>query len=295
MKNHILSKSWSWRARAWQPALVIIALLMLAPAGSAWEDRDERGNTGIFPAQAHPYGKSLAEWLGTYWRWYYAGANPAQGMVGDVLLMPLPVGDLISGTGTPADPALYRGKLEITVTEGTPFVLPEFAWVGERYQDYPTVPDDLPISDRVLLAGVYPKLTIDGKTVLSDANKAAYYVPVTPFDPIVVYPTPSSYGSVAALFFQGDGIVSKPLPLGRHVIHLYRDCTSFRPEPIPARRAALARSTTTPGSSRWSSRPTSFRPSLIPMGRATPNGLRSIGSGSFPCRLIGIRSTTRRR
>jgi hypothetical protein len=100
-------------------------------------------------------------------------------------------------------------------------VLPEFAWEGERYEGYPDVPDDVPMADSVLLAGVHPTLTIDGETVLSDANKSDYYIPPTYFDPIVVYPEPTSYGSVAAVFFQGDGVVFHPLSPGVHTIHLY--------------------------------------------------------------------------
>jgi hypothetical protein len=77
------------------------------------------------------------------------------------------------------------------------------------------------MDDAVALAGAHPVLTIDGLTVLSDENKAAFYVPVTPFDPILVYPAPSSYDSIAALSFQGVGIVGRPLSEGVHVIHLY--------------------------------------------------------------------------
>jgi hypothetical protein len=175
----------------------------------------------VFPPQSHPYGMSYADWLGTYWRWYYGGADPAQSKVGRVQLMPIPNGELVSGTGTPDDPALLRGKLEITLPPGTPFVLPAFAWIGERYDGYPAEPDDLPVADDVLLAGVHPNMTVDGLPVLTDANKEAYYVPPTPFDPIVVYPAPSSYGSVAAIFFQSAGIVTHPLPPGRHEIRLY--------------------------------------------------------------------------
>ena len=175
----------------------------------------------IVPPDATAYGKTLTEWLGAYWRWYYGGADPDQSKVGHVQLMPLPAGDQISGTGTPADPALYRGQLEITLPPGTPFVLPAFAWVGERYDGYPAEADDPPVSDSVLLGGVHPDFTINGLTVMSDANKADFYVPTTLFDPMVVYPTPTSYGSVAALFYQGCGFVCRPLPPGRHVIHLY--------------------------------------------------------------------------
>lgn len=202
-------------------ALVLTAAAAV-PAAQAREDRNERnGGPLIAPGNAHAYGASLTEWLSTYWRWYYSGADPAQSRVGRVQLLGLPNGTQVSGTGTPADPALLRGELEVTLTTGTPFVLPEFAWVWERYQGYPATPDDVPMADAVALGSAHPVLTIDGRTVLSEANKAAYYVPNTAFDPIVVYAAPSSYGSVAALSFQSLGVVGHPLPVGQHVIHLY--------------------------------------------------------------------------
>ena len=197
-------------------AVAAAAALLTALPGNA---QPGRGGPGIAPAHSHAYGKSLPEWLSTYWRWYYTGADPAESTVGQVRLMPLPAGTQISGTGTPADPALYRGQLDITLLAGTPFVLPEFAWVWERYNN--GTPDDVPMADAVALGGAHPVLTIDGRTVLSDANKAAYYVPDTAFNPIVVYPTPTSYGAIAALSFQGVGVVGEPLSVGKHVIHLY--------------------------------------------------------------------------
>jgi hypothetical protein len=198
-----------------------LALAMAANPALAGSPNPGNGAPRIAPPNSSAYGKTLTEWLGVYWSWFYGGADLAKSKVGEVQLMPLPAGELISGTGTPADPALYRGQLEITLPAGTPFVLPEFAWVGERYEGYPTVPDDPPMSDAVALGDVSITLTIDGKTVISDANKAAFYIPPTAFDPIVAYPTPSSYGSVAAVFFQGVGFVSPPLSVGVHVIHLY--------------------------------------------------------------------------
>jgi hypothetical protein len=77
------------------------------------------------------------------------------------------------------------------------------------------------MSDEVGLASGHPSLTIDGRTIITDANKAAFYIPATDFDPILVYPTPSSYGSVGAVSYQGVVFVSPPLTPGRHVIHLY--------------------------------------------------------------------------
>jgi hypothetical protein len=176
---------------------------------------------GVSPPCSHAFGKTLKEWLSIYWRWSYSGADMAKSKVNGVQLMPLPAGEQTGGTGTPADPAVYVGKLEITLHPGTPFVLPLYAWIRERYEGWPTVPDDPLMSEKVGLAIGHPCLRIDGRPIITDANKAAFYVPTTPFHPVVAYETPSSYGSVAAVSFQGVGFVSPPLPPGRHVIHLY--------------------------------------------------------------------------
>ena len=182
----------------------------------------------IAPPGSVAYGKSLTEWLSIYWRWSYGtGADITQSKVGIVQLMPIPAGDW-TGSGTLEDPWVAVGRLEITIPAGTPFVLPQFSWVGERYQGYPSVPDDPTMADECVLNYLRPTLTIDGITVMSEANMAAFYVPPTFFDPIVVYPEPTWYGAVAGVFFQGVGLVCQPLPVGVHEIHL------FEPYLLPA-------------------------------------------------------------
>jgi len=109
----------------------------------------------------------------------------------------------------------------LTLRAGTPFVLPLFAWSAERYEGYPAVPDDAPIDSAVALGSGHPTLTIDGVEVITDANKADYFVPVTTLDPIAEYPQPTDYGAVGAVSFQGVGVVVTPLSPGVHVIHLY--------------------------------------------------------------------------
>ncbi len=185
---------------------------------------EQGANTGaprIIPPNSVAYGKTLTEWLYAYWQWFYGGADPAASVINGVQLLPLPASEQLAGSWTPADPAYLKGTLEITLPAGTPFVLPEFSWVGERYAGYPAVPDDVPMDNAVALQDVSVNLTIDGKPVLLNANKAAFYIPPTYFDPIVMYPAPSSYGSVAAVFYQGVGFVSQPLPVGTHVIRLF--------------------------------------------------------------------------
>ena len=205
-------------------AIGALALIIgLAASFALAKDQTPNGNVPrISPPNSHAFGKTLTEWMGIYWQWFYGGADPAQSQVGNVQLMPLPNGTQTGGTGTPTDPAVYVGQLELTLGPGTPFVLPEYSWVRERYEGWPAVADDPLMSEDVGLAVGHPCLTIDGRTIITDANKAAYYVPTTAFDPIVVYPTPSSYGSVAAVSYQGVCFVSPPLTPGKHVIHLYR-------------------------------------------------------------------------
>jgi len=198
-----------------------LALAMAANLALAGSPNASPGASHIAAPNSSAFGNSLAEWMGIYWRWYYTGADLAQSKVGPVQLMPLPAGEQVSGSWTPEDPAVLVGQLEITLRPGTPFVLPEFSWVGERYEGYPTVPDDPPMDNEVALNAASINLTIDGQTVMSDANKAAFYVPPTDFDPIVQYPAPSDYGSVAAVFYQGVAFVGLPLTPGVHVIHLY--------------------------------------------------------------------------
>jgi hypothetical protein len=200
--------------------LVIVAVVLwVAPAGAA-----DTGVPRIAPPSSHAYGMTLPEWFGAYYRWYYGtDQNPALSMVGHVQLMPLPIGEQVPGS----DPPVFQGTREIALRPGTPFVLPLAGFVGERYATPdPGWPDDSPLPDDQLLEGIQPTLTIDGRVIVSEANKAAFYIPYTRFDPIVDYPVPTDYGSVAAIFFQGVGIVSPPLSVGTHVIHLYERYTT---------------------------------------------------------------------
>ena len=174
------------------------------------------------------YGKTLSEWLGIYWRWFYStDADPAQSMVGRVKLLPLPAGEAVVGAGTPEDPQLLRGQLKVTLRAGTPFVLPLAVWTAERYNN--NSPDEEGVPDADFLAGVSPHAFIDGRLVVSTATRRSLYVPLTAFDPIVTYPKASSYNSIAAIAYQGYGIVIRPLSVGTHVVHLYERYVIRRP------------------------------------------------------------------
>lgn len=70
-------------------------------------------------------------------------------------LLPIPVGELISGEFTPENPGYLRGEIDVELEPGTRFVLPCFAWVGERYLPELGLSNDPSIPDDLLLAGVW--------------------------------------------------------------------------------------------------------------------------------------------
>jgi hypothetical protein len=186
-------------------------------------------NPGIRPPNSCPYGKSLQEWLGDYWRWYYTGGAaetmPFRPGKAPMVFMPIPQGEQLSGDWTADNPAYLKGELQVTLPQGTAFVMPMFAWVAERYDpatgqpDDPSVPEDrLQFTVTGLDGTGLPVVTLDGEPILQ--NFWDYYVEPTPFDPIIEYPEASSYGSVAAISFQGVGFIPAPLTPGTHVLKL---------------------------------------------------------------------------
>jgi hypothetical protein len=199
-------------------AVVVAILTLLGVAGAAI------ASSPVLPRQSHAYGKSLTDWSETYWRWYYTGIKPTD--IGRVKLMPLPASEQTGGSWTPEDPAYLKGTVEVSLRPGTPFVLPFFGWTAERYDpdlgipDDPTIPNSQIQSMVTNLAGNGPPVvTLDGRRILKK-KFWDYYVGPEPFDPIVVYAAPSSYGSIAALSFQGVTIVVAPLTPGTHTLHL---------------------------------------------------------------------------
>jgi len=170
---------------------------------------------------ANAYQRDLPFWLETYWTWYLSGGAPEQSVVDGYKLLALPAGEAVSGSGTPEDPTVLKGSLEVTLPPGTPFVLPIYALLGETYKPELGYPDDQPFDDAWVLGSVEPTLTIDGQVIVSPENKADFYVPATYFDQVMPYDPPTDYGAIGAIFFQGGGIVGTPLKPGVHVIHLY--------------------------------------------------------------------------
>jgi hypothetical protein len=95
---------------------IIAAGSWVAPAGAASD-----GAPRIAPPVSNAYGKTLTEWLTTYWQWSLSTAQDlSQSIVGHVQLMPLPSEDFLGGTGTSDDPYVFAGELAITIRPGTP-------------------------------------------------------------------------------------------------------------------------------------------------------------------------------
>jgi hypothetical protein len=113
---------------------VLIMGLMLLPALVV------AGGKKPAPPQSHTFGKTLSEWQKLYWTWALGGSPESQ--VGHVLFMPIPQGVPDDGAGTPEDPVISVGELDVTLKPGTAFVMPVFVFVGESYVE--DEPDDDP-------------------------------------------------------------------------------------------------------------------------------------------------------
>jgi hypothetical protein len=182
----------------------------------------------VLPPNADAYGQSLTEWTEAYWNWFYTGGmsatQPHQPGSAPLVFMPIPQGEYLGGSFTSDDPGYLRGTIEITVSRGTAFFHPCFAWIAEAYNtgqaDDPSIPDDRIQGVATHPDGTgLPEVTLDGRDILPDFW--SYYVGPAAFDPMVEYPEPSSYGSIAAIAFQGVGFIMRPLPPGTHVLHLF--------------------------------------------------------------------------
>lgn len=171
------------------------------------------------PPQSSAFGKTLPEWMQLFW---IANLEGGPDYVGAVKLLPLPQGIIGGGTFTYADPGVFTGHLDVTLGPGTPFVLPVVVWIGEAYETALHYPIDpvIPAEFFTDPSKAITKVYIDGQPVM-DSTKASvspfYFGPV----PLgVVYPEPSDYGSISAIYVQGVGFVHPPLSVGVHTIAL---------------------------------------------------------------------------
>jgi hypothetical protein len=175
---------------------------------------------GACPPNSKAFGKTLTEWMQLYETWLISGTGDDH--VGHVKFLPLPAGEYAGGSFTYADPGILVGHLDVTLGPGTPFVLPVTIWYGETYEPELGYPDDPPLPAELFTDPAQNLITvyIDGKPVMDStiASVSPFYFGPAPIS--VIYPAPTSYGSIAAIFVQGIGFVNEPLSVGTHTIEL---------------------------------------------------------------------------
>ena len=166
--------------------------------------------------QAGGYNKVvLADAMAKYWRWYYGGGGPQE--LGPQFLVPLPTnGEPISG-----DPLIFQGSASFEVRTGKTLVLPMTFFLGETYVDNTPPPDD-PANFPIDYKASNLLLTVDGRVIIDSTRTKldCVYVDLTYFTPPIMYPEPTGYGSNAAIWMFGLGVLLPPMSPGDHIIEL---------------------------------------------------------------------------
>lgn len=171
------------------------------------------------PATSSAFGRTLGEWMGLYWTWALGGDQADH--EGNVRFLPIPSGELVSGSFTPDDPGVLVGSLDAALAPGEAFALPVVAWIGETYDPDLGNPDDVPFDPSVFV-GTHAVVTLDGEPIMDSTAgdlEDFYYGPVD-FDETIVYDAPTDYGAVGAIWVQGIGFVHHPLSVGTHELAL---------------------------------------------------------------------------
>jgi hypothetical protein len=188
--------------------IVILACVAL-PVLSGCDEGDE-ATSGVETSHG---GTDLATWMKQYWTWTISGTGT--GRSGDMAYLPLPNATDPDGDGT------FTGVLDTTLAAADGFVLPMLAWVGERYDDG-TPDDDRTHFSEADFAATTVTVTLDGTKIIDSAAGPIndYYYGPLDFDAPIVYPAPSDYHSIAAIWVQGIGFLHAKLTAGVHTLHL---------------------------------------------------------------------------
>lgn len=188
-----------WAARCAAGLFLVALVVGPAPAGP--------------PAGNHNLDDLLERWF----TWAFGGNQPDH--KGNIQFLPLPSGEPVGeGSGTADDPITLVGEIDVTLKRNQSFVLPLAGWTREVYLDGtldPFLPDSVFTDSRLVLK-------IDGQTVLDSAvdDLADFYVEPVMFRRPILYPEPTSYGSVGVAGFQAIGVVIGRLPVGEHTMTL---------------------------------------------------------------------------
>ena len=190
-------------------AVTLTAVLMLASqptlAGSPKGVCQEGGYNKVV----------LADAMAKYWTWYYGGQVGPQ-KIGNLFLVPMPDDGDWASVG---NVVTFQGSKSFELRTGRTLVLPLSFFLGESYVDgsYDN-PENFPIDYKASTL----LLTVDGR-VIADSSRTkldCLYVDVTYFEEPIVYPEPSSYGSDAAIWMMGLGILLPPMSPGEHIIEM---------------------------------------------------------------------------
>jgi hypothetical protein len=189
----------------------------IAAAAALWPSPPASAGNQPFLGQCSAFGKTLAHWQDTYFRWYVGQLNlppddNGNAPIGHVVLMPLPN---VPGDGTP-------GHLDVTLNRGQGFVLPLFFLLGTSYTDG-TSPDAM--VDFSVFQTLNLTLRIDGVAVVNGWNLKDYYSRFLFTPPIPINSPPID----SVIWCQDVGLVHSPLSVGTHRIKL--DLKSSQPLP----------------------------------------------------------------
>ena len=189
-------------------ATLTVALLVGLPAMAG----GGHGKEGICSRGGHAYTRAIAVSQQFYWPWNLGASN--RQTVGPLFMVPLPEGTPVSD-----DPFVLQGSTSFDVKPGRTLVLPLSVYIGESYDDG-TVEDPADVS--IDFAASTLILTVDGR-VIADSSRSS--IDCLDFGTVrfaqpIVYPTPTDYGAVAAVWVKGLGVLLPPLRPGDHQIDL---------------------------------------------------------------------------
>lgn len=218
----------------WPKAGVFAALALLVAAVSpARAGGGSSDNSLVFPPQAHPYGLSSQEWAARYWQ-------RTLSLPVDAASYAAPLSDGQSGqvwliTGPLASPP--SATLQFTIPEGKAMLISPLTFWADN-ANCPTFTDFTVDELRGQVSGEWSLVsetscTIDGVAIsglanpqtspyLFDSNVFSYTLPDHDTYPAVLFGATciDNGQTIAGAVAQGEFLMIKPLPVGKHIIHI---------------------------------------------------------------------------
>ena len=199
--------------------LLITTLLSLAAGSSRADGRDD-DTPQVFPPQAHPYGRSYAEWSAAWWQWAFAlpvAGHPfndspdfdvTAGQSGHVWFLAGTFGTVKRHVTIPAGKALF---IAVANAEASSLEDPPFYGATAAAQQ----------AIAIAMADPFERIAciIDGQTV----RNIGHYRFVSPQFAFIA-PTPWIFGATGGIGTSvGDGyyVMLAPMSAGKHTIHFH--------------------------------------------------------------------------